>query len=155
MSTIIFTTVCSLGKTLECIGLISVHPHSPQPFPQLPPSPADAAASASSMPLPPVDGTRSLTQAIASGAAADLAIGLRELARFPTHASLSFEVANGRALGTFKESSLPAYRSFVAPQNDPLTQLGQKDGAIMESRATLVVAPSSLIGQWEREVKKW
>ena len=28
----LFFYICSLGKTLECIGLISVHPHSPQPF---------------------------------------------------------------------------------------------------------------------------
>jgi hypothetical protein len=139
-----------LGKSAEAIALVCVHPHSPQPFVQLPPPPAVLAAGG-----PPADGTKSLVETLASSAPGDLAVGLRELARLPTHASLAFEVANGRALGTFQEGALGSYVSFVSPSRDPLAQLGEKDGSILESRATLFVAPSSLLGQWEREVKKW
>jgi hypothetical protein len=147
-----------------------VHPHSPQPFPPLqlleePPSApsSSAAAAASDAPPPPFeaylgasrDGTRALCETVARAAPTDLAVGLRELARLPTYASLAFEVANGRALGTFREETIGSYRAFVGPAQDPLAQLGAKDGSILESRATLVVAPSSLLGQWHREVQKW
>ena len=108
-----------LGKTLECIGLISVHPHSPQPFPtpaagvSSPSSPTVSPTSGAAA-VPAVSGTGALADAVDRMQPAELRALLGRLARLTTCAAFSFEVANERAAGRFDESRAAAYAQFVA-----------------------------------------
>lgn len=122
-------------QTLEVIGLVTVHPHSAQPF------------------SPSPNGTAALVAEIEGTHPTDLRAHVRELARLPSHAAVAFEVANDRALGHFDEKRMPAIAEFIAA--DPLIGLREAKGAVLASRATLVVVPASILHQWSSEVERW
>jgi hypothetical protein len=126
-----------LGKTLEIIGLVVVHPRSSQPF------------DSSGCPT----GTYALDKAVRSLSAPLLYVGLTELSRLPTTASISFQVCNSRALNTWNEALTQTYRSFV--RQNMFELLGSADNSVLDSRATLVIAPASIIGQWQSEIARW
>ena len=71
-----------LGKTLECIGLICVNPHSPQPFPL-----TDEVTGAKFG-----TGTEALAAAIEACTTRELANGLFAAAAIPADAKDAFEV---------------------------------------------------------------
>jgi hypothetical protein len=126
-----------LGKTLEIIGLVVVHPRSSQPF--------DASGFQT--------GTYALDKAVRTLSLPLLSAGLTELARLPTTASIAFQVCNSRALRTWNEAMTQTYRSFV--RQDMFHLLGSADNSVIDSRATLVIAPASILGQWQSEIARW
>ena len=128
-------------QTLEIIGLVVVHPLSPQPF------------SVASSLLRPLDGTRALVEHIEALSCAEMREQLLELTRLPSHASVAFEVANERAQGTFHEDRMLHIRRFFL--EEPLNSLKDTAGAVMASRATLIVVPISIQHQWVAEIRRW
>jgi hypothetical protein len=78
-----------------------------------------------------------------------LRAGLTELARLPTTAAIAFQIANARAQGNWSEQQTANYASFV--RADPYETLRASDNSVLESRATLVIAPASILGQWRDE----
>ena len=161
----------SLGKTLECIGLISVHPHSPQPFPLTNPS--------TGAPYP--NGTAALDAAIAACTDRDLLSGLFACAAIPADAKDAYElptfaprdkdightVADRRDRKSLSDKVLcrqfAAYGEFVpkwSPGREGWTRAQVaarvlRGEGLIESRATVVLVPASLTHQWEAEVLKW
>ena len=131
------------GKTLEVIGLIVAHPHSPQPFPSVPPLFES--------------GTDALSHMILKTPSGVLRTALERLARAPTRAACAFSAANAAASGAPAAAELNALRVAAAREaclpglNDPSLPFN----ALVESRATLVVAPAGIIRQWAEELRRW
>lgn len=116
-----------------------VNPHSPQPF-------AIRAGST---------GTAALSTAICGTDIDGLLASLRALAQLPSHAAKAFTVANELALGgDVSRVKLAALKRWC--RDDPLNLLGVLDEPyLVESRATLILVPASLISQWQAELLRW
>lgn len=161
-----------LGKTLTVCALIAAHPHSPQPFastsddagggggggadasPHAPPFGGALDASA---------GTQQLSRLVLASPPAVLRAALARLC-VPARAAWAFRAASvvaaaarGGAPDATARGTLVALREAAA-RGDPLAVLGDASlplNAVVESRATLVVAPASIVRQWQEELRRW
>jgi hypothetical protein len=121
------------------------HPHSPQPFP-----------------LFTDTGTAALSRVILSTPPHALRSALERLARAPTRAACAFEAANVVAGATHDFAATLSHFKLdvlrMAAARDPLPTLNDPTlpyNAVLESRATLVVAPAGIIRQWAEELRRW
>jgi hypothetical protein len=150
-----------LGKTLECIGLVIVHPHSPQPFPLYNEATGRAYAG----------GTAALEAALAATSTRDLRSGLFAVAAIPSDAKDAYELpmfgreANrGGVHAVVDRRGNPDVDKMVYPPPPPGSEAWVRvqmearlagGFGLLESRATVVLVPPSLAHQWQAECAKW